>query len=60
MTSIIPSIPWLIFPPIGGWLIDRYGVEDFRIAYMLNEVTVILAALLRTKLLMETMEENSP
>jgi len=58
ITSIIPSIPWLIFPPIGGWLIDNYGVKGFRIAYILNGITAISAALLRTKFLMETINKK--
>ncbi|RLE51709.1 MAG: hypothetical protein DRJ26_05490, partial [Candidatus Methanomethylicota archaeon] len=58
ITSIIPSIPWLIFPPIGGWLIDKYGAYGFRLAYVISGLTGIAAAALRTKFLMETLAEE--
>jgi len=58
ITSIIPSIPWLIFPPVGGWLIDKYGVYGFRLAHILSGLTGMAAATLRTKFLMETFIEE--
>ncbi|MCG2895387.1 MAG: MFS transporter, partial [Vulcanisaeta sp.] len=34
--SVIPQIPWLILPPVGGFLISKYGLLGIRIAYLIS------------------------
>jgi len=55
ISTLIPNIPWLIMPPLGGWLIDRYGLLGFRLAYIIAGITGVIAAILRTKFLVETL-----
>ncbi len=58
ISTIMPNIPWLIFPPIGGWLADKYGILGYRYAYIIAGIAGVAAAILRTKFLRETLPKH--
>ena len=55
ITSVIPQIPWLILPPIGGFLISKYGLLGIRIAYLISAFISLVVALIRQYLIKETL-----
>ncbi len=57
LTMIAPNIPWLIMPPIGGYLYDLYGIQGIRLGFIIAGIVGLLAASLRTKYLKETYSE---
>mgnify|MGYP003877430169 CR=1 FL=1 len=57
-TLIVPNIPWLIFPPIGGYLSELYGINGIRLAYVIDGLIGLLAAFIRFKLLKETLSHE--
>ncbi len=55
ITSVIPQIPWLILPPVGGFLISKYGLLGIRIAYLISAFISLVVALIRQYLIKETL-----
>ncbi len=53
--SVIPQIPWLILPPVGGFLISKYGLLGIRIAYLISAFISLVVALIRQYLIKETL-----
>ena len=49
-------IPGLVFPPLGGYLLDTMGLNGLRLCYIISGVTGCLAAGLRMFMLKETFE----
>ena len=58
LTEVLTELPWFIVPPIGGVLVDKYGVLGLRIGYLVAGICGVLAAILRMKLLKETLRET--
>ncbi|RLE71756.1 MAG: hypothetical protein DRZ80_08060 [Thermoprotei archaeon] len=56
LSSLIPQIPWLFMPVIGGYLIDLWGVAGFRLGYLVSAIMASIAAIIRTFLLKETIK----
>jgi len=56
--NVLTSLPAMITPPIGGFLVERLGlVPGMRIAYGVTFVGGLVAAMVRTLFLRETLEE---
>ena len=56
--NVLTSLPAMLTPPIGGFLVDRLGlVPGVRIAYGVTIVGVLLSAVIRALFLRETLEE---
>ncbi|MFP3173129.1 MAG: MFS transporter [Vulcanisaeta sp.] len=58
ITSVIPQIPWLILPPLGGSLINKYGLLGIRIAYLVSAVVSLIVALIRQYTIKETLNST--
>jgi MFS family permease len=55
--NVLPMLPAMITPPIGGYLVDKLGlIPGMRIAYMFVFVGSLLTALLRAFFLSETLD----
>ncbi|MFB6469937.1 MAG: MFS transporter [Vulcanisaeta sp. AZ3] len=59
ITSVLPQIPWLILPPIGGLLINKYGLLGIRLAYIISAFISIAVAVIRQFTLKETLRNNN-
>jgi DHA1 family quinolone resistance protein-like MFS transporter len=56
--NVLPMLPAMITPPIGGYLVDKLGlIPGMRIAYAVVFVGSLLTALLRAFFLRETLED---
>ena len=56
--NVLTSLPAMVTPPIGGFLVERLGlVPGMRIAYGVSFAGGLVAAMLRTLFLRETLEE---
>ena len=56
--NVLTSLPVMLTPPIGGFLVERLGlVPGMRIAYGVTFVGGLVAAMVRTLFLRETLEE---
>ncbi|MGC8542841.1 MAG: MFS transporter [Vulcanisaeta sp.] len=55
VTSVLPQIPWLILPPVGGLLINKYGLLGIRIAYLISASISTIVAIIRQLSLRETL-----
>ncbi len=58
VTSVIPQIPWLILPPIGGLLINKYGLLGIRLAYLISSIISLIAAVIRQFTIRETLSSK--
>ncbi|CCC80782.1 MFS transporter [Thermoproteus tenax] len=56
LTAVLPQIPWLFLPPIGGYLLDRFGLLGMRLSFMISGVISASVALFRMRALRETIE----
>jgi len=54
LTAVLPQIPWLFLPPVGGFLLDSFGLLGMRISFLLSGAISTAVALLRMKALQET------
>ncbi len=54
LTTVLPQIPWLILPPVGGYLLDQLGLWGMRLSFIISGVISITVALLRMRALQET------
>ncbi|WP_054857412.1 MFS transporter [Vulcanisaeta sp. JCM 16159] len=60
VTSVLPQIPWLILPPIGGFLINKYGLLGIRIAYLFSAVISTAVSVIRHFTIKETLGNSKP
>ncbi|MEM1663214.1 MAG: MFS transporter [Pyrobaculum sp.] len=54
LTAVLPQIPWLFLPPIGGFLLDHFGLLGMRLSFILSGLISIAVAILRMRVLQET------
>ena len=54
LTAVLPQVPWLFLPPVGGYLLDAMGLAGMRISFLLSGVISAVVALFRMKSLVET------
>ena len=55
ITSVLPQIPWLILPPLGGFLINKYGLFGIRFAYLISSIISVVVAVIRQFTIKETL-----
>ncbi|MGC8606464.1 MAG: MFS transporter [Vulcanisaeta sp.] len=58
ITSILPQIPWLVLPPIGGFLINKYGLLGIRFAYLISSIISTTVAVIRQLAIKETLNNK--
>jgi MFS family permease len=57
--QVISSFPMIFAPPIGGWLIQEYGITDgFRLACMFTAGAALASAMILTIFLRETLPKK--
>lgn len=56
LTAVLPQIPWLFLPPVGGYLLDHYGLLGMRISFVISGLISVAVAVLRMRVLQETIE----
>lgn len=54
LTAVLPQVPWLFLPPVGGYLLDAYGLWGMRLSYLLSGLISAAVAALRMRALEET------
>lgn len=54
LTAVLPQVPWLFLPPVGGYLLDAMGLAGMRISFLLSGVISAAVALFRMRSLVET------
>lgn len=54
LTAVLPQVPWLFLPPVGGYLLDHLGLLGMRLSFVISGVISVSVALLRMKALQET------
>ena len=54
LTAVLPQVPWLFLPPVGGYLLDAMGLAGMRISFLLSGVISAVVALFRMRSLVET------
>ncbi|MFN7105126.1 MAG: MFS transporter [Pyrobaculum sp.] len=54
LTTVLPQVPWLFLPPVGGYLLDQFGIWGMRLSFLLSGVISVTVALLRMRALQET------
>ncbi|MEM4838713.1 MAG: MFS transporter [Pyrobaculum sp.] len=54
LTAVLPQIPWLFLPPVGGFLLDHFGILGMRLSFILSGLISIAVAILRMRVLQET------
>ncbi|MEZ0248526.1 MAG: MFS transporter [Thermoproteus sp.] len=54
LTAILPQVPWLFLPPVGGYLLDSMGLMGMRISFLLSGIISAAVALFRMRALEET------
>ncbi|MEM4437429.1 MAG: MFS transporter [Pyrobaculum sp.] len=54
LTAVLPQIPWLFLPPVGGFLLDHFGLLGMRLSFILSGLISIAVAILRMRVLQET------
>lgn len=55
ITSVLPQIPWLVLPPVGGLLVNKYGLLGIRLAYLISALISVVVAVIRQLTLRETL-----
>lgn len=55
ITSVLPQIPWLVLPPLGGFLINKYGLLGIRLAYLISSIISVVVAVIRQFTIKETL-----
>lgn len=56
LTAVLPQIPWLFLPPVGGFLLDHFGLTGMRISFVMSGLISVAVAILRMRVLQETIE----
>ena len=56
LTAVLPQIPWLFLPPVGGYLLDHMGLMGMRLSFIISGVISTSVAVLRMKALQETIQ----
>lgn len=60
VTSVLPpQIPWLVLPPIGGLLINKYGLLGIRFAYLFSAAISTIVSIIRHFTIKETLNNKS-
>lgn len=54
LTMVLPQVPWLILPPVGGYLLDALGLEGMRLSFLISGAISAAVAAMRMKALTET------
>ncbi|MGC8973731.1 MAG: MFS transporter [Thermoproteus sp.] len=54
LTAILPQVPWLFLPPVGGYLLDVMGLAGMRISFLISGAVSAAVALFRMRALRET------
>lgn len=54
LTAVLPQVPWLFLPPVGGYLLDRLGLLGMRLSFVISGIISVSVALLRMRALQET------
>jgi len=54
LTAVLPQVPWLFLPPVGGYLLDQLGLLGMRLSFVISGLISATVALLRMKALQET------
>ncbi|MGC9049728.1 MFS transporter [Pyrobaculum sp.] len=56
LTAVLPQIPWLFLPPVGGYLLDHMGLMGMRLSFVISGIISTSVAVLRMKALQETIQ----
>ncbi|ACB40158.1 MFS transporter [Pyrobaculum neutrophilum] len=56
LTAVLPQVPWLFLPPVGGYLLDHMGLLGMRLSFVLSGLVSVTVAVLRMRALEETIE----
>jgi MFS family permease len=54
LTAVLPQVPWLFLPPVGGYLLDHLGLLGMRLSFVISGLISVSVALLRMRALQET------
>ncbi|WP_069808347.1 MFS transporter [Vulcanisaeta thermophila] len=54
-TSILPTLPMVVLMPVGGLIISTYGLTGFKLAFLISGILAVVAAVIRTIYIRETM-----
>ncbi|GGP19956.1 MFS transporter [Thermocladium modestius] len=60
MVSVLPQLPVVVLPPIGGALIGRYGLLGIRMAYLASTAVSFVVGIIRQRYLKETLTAIKP
>lgn len=56
LTAVLPQVPWLFLPPVGGYLLDHMGLFGMRLSFIISGLISVTVAVLRMRALQETIE----
>jgi len=56
LTAVLPQVPWLFLPPVGGYLLDHLGMLGMRLSFVISCLISVSVALLRVRALQETIK----
>ncbi|MEZ0319099.1 MAG: MFS transporter [Pyrobaculum sp.] len=56
LTAVLPQVPWLFLPPVGGYLLDRLGLWGMRLSFVLSGAISVAVAVFRMRVLQETIK----
>jgi len=54
LTAVLPQVPSLFMPPVGGYLLDHLGLLGMRLSFVISGIISVTVALLRMRALQET------
>jgi len=54
LTAVLPQVPWLFLPPVGGYLLDVMGIAGMRVSFLVSGAISAAVALFRMRSLTET------
>jgi MFS family permease len=54
LTAVLPQVPSLFMPPVGGYLLDHLGLLGMRLSFVISGIISVTVALLRMRALKET------
>jgi len=55
LLNIFPAIPWIFMPVLGGRMVDIYGLNGFRIGFIVSGIISAIVLVLRVRMLRETL-----
>jgi len=54
LTAVLPQVPWLFLPPVGGYLLDVMGIAGMRVSFLVSGAISAAVAFFRMRSLTET------